>query len=149
MMFAIPVQAALRTGTYASNGIVESTNGNPNCGAVMLTPGAPSTAIYKIPPPDKAGFRIYVSFPGVEQTCYKFARFPVSGLNGYASDATCNVVSTTGGFVPAPGNRFQFTATEVDGESAVATVTVTLSPSSIGSGCVATLNTTLIRTGGY
>ena len=138
----------LTAGLYTSAGVVTQDNGNANCSAVGLTKNSFVTSVLQYPGESKTGLFLYtIPLPGVVQLCVGFPAVPAGGLNNFSATAKCEVVSSGGTVPPSPVN-FSFTSTVVNGNSAVGSTTVTIPASDpVGGGCMATISTTLVRSG--
>ena len=148
LTFVGSAQAAnLVKGVYASTGSVASNNGSPNCAAVGLSQGAANISVLSYPGAGKKGLTIYVPGAGLLQLCSGFAAVPAGGLNNFSSPASCAIYSINGN-APAETVNFSFTSTVTDANSGVGTTTIAIPATSpIGSGCTATVNTTIVRSG--
>jgi len=137
--------ATLAAGIFASTGKVVQDNGNPNCGQVFLTKDSLNNSVIVYPGANKPGFTLYVPFAGALQLCNSYANIPAGGLNGYTSDAQCALIPAP---VPAQTVNFQFTLTTTDANTGYGTTTVSIPAGNIlGGGCVATIATSIVRSG--
>ena len=137
----------LTAGQYASTGKVASNNGSANCAAVGLSSGAAILSVLTFPGDGKSGFAIYTGGGGLLQLCNSFPAVPAGGLNGFSATAKCAIDSLNGS-VPAQPVNFAFTSTVTDKNSGIGTTTVSIpATNSVGGGCMATIDTTIVRTG--
>ena len=137
----------LTPGQYASTGTVASNNGSPNCAAVGLTSGAANNSVITFPGNGKPGFTLYVPLSGTLELCTGFGNVPAGGLNGFSATASC-AIDTLNGNIPAQPVNFSFTSTVTDKNSAIGTTTVAIpATNTVGGGCTAKVNTTIVRTG--
>jgi hypothetical protein len=137
----------MTAGFYSSTGTVASNNGNSNCAAVGLVPGAANNSVLNFPGDGNPGLTIYVPLSGTEELCNGFPNVPAGGLNGFNASSDC-VIYTAGGAIPTPNVQFQFTSIGVDNYSAIGTTTVTIPANApIGGGCSATVETTTVYSG--
>ncbi len=137
----------LTIGQYASTGTVASNNGSANCTAVGLTKGAANDSVITFPGDGKAGFTLYVPLSGTLELCTGFGTVPAGGLNGFSATANC-AIDTINGSIPAQPVKFSFTSTVTDKNSSIGTTTVAIpATNTVGGGCTATVDTTIVRTG--
>lgn len=136
---------SLTTGIYASTGTVASANSN--CAAVGIAAGGSNNSVLKYPGAGAAGLEIWNPAGGVLQQCLNFKAVPAGGLNGFTSASKCAIYSINGN-VPAATVTFSFTSTPTSTNSAVGTTTLTIASNApVGAGCVATIDTAIVRSG--
>lgn len=137
--------AGLAAGLYNSTGTVASANSN--CAAVGLTAGATNNSVLEYPGAGKTGLEIWVPSGGVLQQCTGFSAVPAGGLNGFSSSSQCAIYSINGN-VPAATVTFSFTSSVTSPNSGVGTTTISISDTApVGAGCVATVDTAIVRSG--
>jgi hypothetical protein len=137
----------MTAGFYSSTGTVASNNGNSNCSAIGLVPGAANDSVLNFPGDGNAGLTIYVPLSGTEQLCNSFPNVPSGGLNNFNATSNC-VIYTANGAIPTAGVQFSFTSIVVDNYSAIGTTTVTIPANApIGGGCSAVVDTTTVYSG--
>ena len=138
---------SLLKGEYKSTGQVASNNGNANCAAVGLSPGASNISRIVYPGAGVIGFLLYVPAAGGLQLCNRFPATPTTGLNGWAVNGLCGV-SGLAGSIPAQKVNFSFTSTATDANSAYGTTTVSIpTTNTVGGGCQATIYVSLVASG--